>query len=298
MEEIKIGIDLGGSHVSVGAINLNRQILEQREKDFTVEEKKNLKEVAIHFMIDTINQLKEKYRISQVGLAVAGTVLNGVILKSVNLGIKDFDIKKELKEKISLPVKVRNDTKCAAIAEYEMSDLKQFQNVLFLTLGTGIGGAYIYQGKLLEGNQYEGFEFGHMVIKQDGILCRCGKKGCFEKYGSIVAFKNKIIERLDLSYDIPGVDLRKLIDEKKEQIDDIIEEYTNDLAIGISNLINIFEPDCITIGGGFSRYDSILLEPLKQKILNSNLLFNTRKDIILKTAKLGNDAGVIGASLL
>lgn len=298
MERVKVGIDLGGSHVAVGAVDLDGNIIEQYEKDFTVKEKVNLLPVAIEFMVEAIEHLKTKYEIAKVGLGMAGTISNGVVLKSVNLGIENFDMKKELEMKTGLQVVIKNDAKCVAIAEYQSEDLKPYQNVLFLTLGTGIGGSYIYQGKLMEGTVFEGFEFGHMIIKENGLLCRCGKKGCFEKYGSILAFKTKVIERLNLSHDIPGPELRKKIDTSKAFIEDIIEGYIRDLAIGISNLVNILEPDCIVIGGGFARYDYLLLEPLKEKLVNSKLLFNTRDDIMIKTAKMGNDAGVVGASLL
>lgn len=298
MENINIGIDLGGSHVAVGVVNNKGKIIEQFEKDFTIEEKKDILKVAIDYIVNTINELKNKYKFEKFGLGMPGTISNGKIIKSVNLGIEDFDIKQELEKRTNLKVTVKNDAKCAAIAEYEFGDLKQYENVLFLTLGTGIGGSYIYDGKLMEGTIYEGFEFGHMVINTNGIQCKCGKKGCFEKYGSILTFKNKIIERLNLSYDISGPDLRLAIKNSESDVKDIIEEYLCDLSVGISNLVNIFEPDCIVIGGGFARYDYMLLDKLKNKILKSNLLFNTRNEIIIKTAKLGNDAGIVGASKL
>ena len=137
-----------------------------------------------------------------------------------------------------------------------------------------------------------------MVIKNNGLICKCGKAGCFERYASILSFKNRVIDRLNLSYDIPGKELRKIIDDSQKQIQDIQSEYINDLALGISNLINIFEPDCIIIGGGFTRYSKWLLKPLKQKLLNSELLFNEREELIIEPAKLGNEAGIIGASIL
>lgn len=195
-------------------------------------------------------------------------------------------------------VKLKNDAKCAALAEYKFGQCKKYKNVLFLILGTGIGGAYIYNGELLEGSIFDGLEIGHMVIKENGRICRCGKKGCFEQYGSILAFKNKAIEKLGLSYDIAGKDLRQEIEKAKKEIETIQEEYLYNLAIGVSNLVNVLEPDAIVIGGGFARYSYMLLDPLKEKILNSNLLFNERKDIIIKSAELGNDAGMIGAAFL
>ncbi len=298
MEDINVGIDLGGSHVAIGIVDKNGKILDQYEKDFTVEEKKDLINVATKYIIENINMLKKQYSFSKFGIGVAGAISNGIILKSVNLGIVNYNIKQKLEEATKVKVIVKNDAKCAAIAEYKFGDCNKYQNVLFLTLGTGIGGSYIYQGNLMAGNSFEGFEFGHMIIKAGGVPCRCGKNGCFERYGSILVFKNKIIERLNLSYDISGPELREYMRISLDKIDDLIEEYLNDVSIGISNLINIFEPDCVVIGGGFARYDYILLAPLKNKLLNSNLLFNKRDVIKLQTAKLGNDAGIIGASIL
>ena len=298
MKDIDLGIDLGGSHVAIGIVNKDGKIIEQYEKDFTTKEKENVLKVAIDYIVEIVRKLKKKYNILEFGMGMAGTISNGVILRSVNLGAQNFDIKSELEEKTGLSVHVKNDAKCAAIAEYKYGDIKEFNNIIFLTLGTGIGGAYINHGNLMQSDSAEGYEVGHMIIREGGKKCRCGKEGCFETYGGILAFKTKVIERLNLSSDIPGPELREIINGSIDKIEDIIEEYTNDLAIGISNLINIFEPDCISIGGGFARYDYLLMDKLKDKLINSNLLFNRRGNIIIKTAKLGNDAGIIGASKL
>lgn len=298
MNNVNIGIDLGGSHVAIGVVNKDGTILEQFEKDFTVKEKENVLSVATRYIVDIIRILKQKYDFLEFGIGMAGTIKDGVILRSVNLGIENYDIKTELESKTGLSVHIKNDAKCAAIAEYKYGDIKQFNNIIFLTLGTGIGGAFIYHGSLMQGDYSEGCEIGHMVIKKEGLICKCGKKGCFETYGGILAFKRKVIDRLNVSPDISGPELRSLINGSMEELSDIVENYIDDLSIGISNLINIFEPDCIVIGGGFARYDYIFLEKLKDKLINSNLLFDKRKDIVIKTAKLGNDAGIIGASLL
>ncbi len=296
MKDINVGIDLGGSHVAIGVVNNEGEILEQYEKDFTTKEKENVLPVAIRYIVDTIRELKQKYELLEFGIGMAGAIRNGVILRSVNLGAENYDIKTELENKTGLSVHIKNDAKCAAIAEYKYGDIKNYNNIIFLTLGTGIGGAYIYHGSLMQSDIAEGYELGHIIIKENGLPCRCGKKGCFETYGGILAFKNKVIERLNISRDIPGPELRKKIDNSIDEILDIIDEYISDLAIGISNLINIFEPDCIVLGGGFARYDYLLLDKLKDKLTNSNLLFNKRKNIEIRAAKLGNDAGIIGAS--
>ena len=293
MDNIRIGIDLGGSHVSVGVVNNNYQVIEQYEKDFTVEEKKNVIKVAIEYIVNTVNHLKSIYNFSEIGIGMAGTIKDGIILVSPNIGIKNLNIKKLLEEKTGVKVNISNDAMCAAIGEYVYSNLRNYEKILFLTLGTGIGGNILLNGKIVDNPEYQ--ELGHTVIKENGIQCKCGKKGCFERYGSILVFKNKIIERLGLSYDISGPDLREQIKIHQEKVEDIIEEYINDLCLGLSILINKFNPDIVVIGGGFARYDYLLLEPLKERIKGMELLHN--KDIIIQTAKSGNDAGIIGATI-
>lgn len=293
-----LGIDLGGSHVAIGVISDEGEILEQYEKDFTIEEKQNLMEVAIDFIVNTVNSIKEKNNFTKLGIGIAGSISNGIVLRSVNLGIQNYNIKSVLEEKTGLQVTVKNDAKCAAFAEYKFGNGKNFKNVLFLSMGTGIGGAFIYDEKLISGDKFEGLEIGHMVIKAGGVPCKCGNSGCFERYGSILVFKNKVIERLHLPYNLSGVEIREEIENHKDEIEDIIDEYTCDLALGISNLVNIFEPDCIILGGGFARYENILLQKVKEKLINSDFLFNKRDDICLEVAKFGNEAGIIGASCI
>lgn len=199
---------------------------------------------------------------------------------------------------------MQNDAKCAAIAENEYGVLQEHENSIFLTLGTGIGGAVIYNGKLLEGKCFSGYEFGHMTINVNGEQCKCGKKGCFELYGSMKNFKKTFKEKLELSQYTHSEQLLDLLkynvalEKNDERIEQVINEYTQNLAIGISNLINIFEPEAIGIGGSFAYFEEFLLEKLKDKIINENLLFNPRQDITIKSALLKNDAGIIGASML
>ena len=298
---MKIGIDLGGSHIAIGVVNYNNELIEKIEKDFSEEDKMDIITIIEKFIVENIKLLENKYDLDCIGIAIPGVTKNGVIIKTVNLGINNYDIKSSLEEKLKIPIKVRNDGKCACIAEYHnmIKNDKNLENanVLFLTIGTGIGGGIIYNGNLLEGHTFEGYELGHMIIKTNGIPCKCGKSGCFERYGSILEYKNKVKQRLNISKEINGEPLRDIIKSKKNQILDINEQYISDLAIGISNLINIFEPDLIVIGGGFVHYSSMFEFELKNALLNSSLLFNKREDIDIRYAKLGNDAGIIGATI-
>lgn len=301
---MKIGVDLGGSHIAIGAVDNNGKVIEKFEKRITKTEKKNIKKTIEEYIIEKTKMLQEKYKITSIGIAVPGTIENGVILKSVNLELKNYPLLDKLKENINIPIKIKNDTKCAAIAENKYGALREYNSGIFLTLGTGIGGAIIINNKLLEVGELPGCEFGHMIIQKNGLQCNCGKKGCFEKYASMKALKDNLRNVLNLDEKTSGKDLLDIIrrnpqgSENFNKINKVIEEYIDNLSIGISNLINIFEPEAVVIGGSFVFYEEIFMNRLKEKILNNSLLFNQRKEIIIQTAILGNDAGLIGSTLL
>ena len=294
---MKIGIDLGGSHIAIGVINNNEFIVEKIEKRLLAKEKKNIKTTIESYIIENINDLRQKYKITEIGIAVPGTIQKNEIIKSVNLNVKNYNLVENLKKQIDLPIKIRNDAKCAAIAESKIGALKNYKRSIFLTLGTGIGGAVIINGKLLDTGELSGCEFGHMIIQKDGIKCNCGKKGCFEKYASMKALKNNLRNSLGLNETTRGQELLDKIrkNAEEEKIKKIIDEYIEYLSIGISNLINIFEPEAIGIGGSFVYFSDVLLEKLKTNIQDKKYLFNDRKEIIIVPAAFGNDAGIIGS---
>ena len=303
---MKIGIDLGGSHIAIGVIDKNGQIIEKFEKRLLEKEKKNIKKSIEDYIVENTNNLIEKYKITEMGIAIPGTISNGVIVKSVNLGLENYNIVEELKEKINITIKSQNDAKCAAIAESKYGCLKEYKRSIFLTLGTGIGGAVIIDGKLLDTGNVPGCEFGHMIIEKNGIQCNCGKKGCFERYASMKAFKNNLRKALGVDETTRGQELLDIIrksedntkeqeNEKNKEIKIVIDEFIDNLSIGISNLINIFEPEAIGIGGSFVYFEDVLLEKLKANIQEKNYLFNEREKLIILPAVLGNDAGIIGS---
>lgn len=297
---MKIGIDLGGSHIAVGLIESSGNILYKREVQILKEDEKHIKDIIENYICTAVSEFSEFHKVEEIGIAIPGTVSSKTVIKSVNLGLENYAIIDNLKKRINFPIKIKNDAKCAAIAENTYGSLKQYANSVFLTLGTGIGGAVFINNKLLSPDGVPGFEFGHIVINKNGKLCRCGKRGCFEQYGAMRVFKEKIIKTLQLDSKIDGEELLKIVERNKNKnaILDIIDEYTTDLSVGISNLINIFEPEAIGLGGSFVYFENLLLPQLKGKLLDGNLLFNKREDIIINTAILGNDAGMIGATLI
>ena len=294
---MKIGVDIGGSHIGVGLVDNNGSIVLKIEK--FIKDKTNIKAQIEEFVSETIIEMGLVYNIESIGIAIPGTVTENKIIKAVNLGIENYDLATNLEKILKIPVKLKNDAKCAALAEQKYGELVNYDDSIFLCIGTGVGAAVIHNGKMLEPDDVPGFEFSHTIIQKDGELCNCGKRGCFETYASLKRFKQKISDRFDLNT-LSGKEIRKFITENSnnQMIKEMIKEYVDYLSIGISNIINIFEPDAICIGGSFSEYGNIFYEPLKDALLEGNLLFNHRNEIIIKYAKLKNDAGIIGATLI
>ena len=293
---MKIGIDIGGSHIGIGLVTEEGKIISKEEKYIT--ETVNIEEKIEKFIIEKVTQIPDYKNIELIGIAVPGTVSDNKIIKAVNLGIENYELANRLEEKLHIKVKLRNDAKCSALAEQKYGELAGFENSVFLCIGTGIGGAVIYNGKLLEAKGVPGFEFSHTIIQKNGKLCNCGKRGCFEVYASLKRFKEEVSNEFNLNT-MDGEKIREFILQNAQDIRlrYMLNNYIQDLSIGISNIINIFEPETICLGGSFAEYKDIFYEPLKRTLLDGNLLFNKRDDIILKLAKLKNDAGIIGATI-
>ena len=297
---MKIGVDLGGSHIGIGIVNEKGYVIEKSERRIMQKDRKDIKNIIENYMVEKIKDIIETNEISEIGIAIPGTTANGKVIKSVNLGLKNYSIVQRLEQKINLPIKIANDCRCAAIAENKYGALKKYSREVFITLGTGIGGAVIINDKPLDTGEYPGCEFGHMVIQKNGLQCNCGKKGCFEKYGSMKAFKDNLRKELGLDEKTRGQDLLDITrkDQENPKIKKVINEYIENLSLGISNIINIFEPEVIGIGGSFVYFSDILLDKLKENLLQKEYLFNQRKKINIVQAILGNDAGIIGSTML
>ena len=294
---MKLGIDLGGSHIGIGIVNEKGYVVEKVEKRLLSKDKKNIKNVIEEYIFEQVENFRKKQEISLIGIAVPGTVSNNVVTKSVNLGLKNYPIVERLQQKINIPIQIANDCSCAALAENKYGALKKYSREVFITLGTGIGGAVIIDDKLLNTGDLPGCEFGHMIIQKNGLECKCGKKGCFEKYASMKAFKDNLRKELGVDENTRGQELLDILrkNEKNTKFKKIIDEYIENLSIGLSNIVNIFEPEIIGIGGSFVFFSDILLEKLKKNIIEKGYLFNPRKEINIVTAILGNDAGIIGS---
>ena len=298
---MNIGIDLGGSHIGVGLIKEGK-VISKKEKDISIKEN-NIKEHIVESISEFTNQILEENLIKIddiefIGISTPGVAKDNCIYNIVNLGIEEFKIVEMLNRYFNKEIKIKNDAKCAAIAEFKYGCMKDYTNGIFFTMGTGIGGAAFVNNILIESNVFPGTEFGHMVIKKDGRACKCENHGCFETYGSMKVLKEEIKRQYGLNSDTSSKEIVSLIKQelKTEKMSRMIDEYVSYLAIGIANLVNIFEPDVIGLGGSIVYIGDIIKERLEKEIIEKRLLFNKRDTINIQIATLGNDAGMIGAA--
>ena len=297
---MKIGIDIGGSHIAIAMVSKEGKIIQKIEQDLVIQEK--MSQYILNYVDKTIEQLGRTADIEQIGIAAPGNSNGSIITNLVNLGIEKIDFK-EIEKKYHIPLRSINDAKAAAIAEKKYGSIKGYSDSVFLCLGTGIGGAVFLNNQLLKANRNPGFEIGHMVIDRKGNICHCGKRGCFETYCSMKRLKDQLQEILQtkISQKIKNAVILKEILEKNikdREIQIILEEYIENLMIGLSNMIDIFEPEIICIGGSFVYFKEILYDKLIEKMGKEKYVFNRNALPKIVLASLGNDAGIIGATLI
>jgi len=307
---MKLGIDIGGNHILIAVVDGNK-ILKKKDTEIREfvqnNEEEKIKKYILKILVDGIKKFYNS-EIKKITIGCCGTIKDGKIIKATNLKVYNFELVKELRDGLkskigdeitNLEIVMKNDAKIAAVAEKEYGVLKDYEDALFLTVGTGIGGACFINDKLVEPKRYSGFEYGHMLIDRKGKVCSCGAKGCFERYASITALKESFRKEFnfDKTHEITGKELCEFIEFGMKndiiswKIEEILDNYTRNLALGISNLINIFEPEIVVLGGSIVYYEDLLLQKIKEKLF----VFN-REGVLpeLKMAVLGNDAGVIG----
>lgn len=295
---MKIGIDLGGSHIGIGVVSNGINIVEKYEVD--ISSTYNVKEFIEKEIITQLKQFIKKYNITEIGIAVPGIVKDQKILGLHNLEIGNYDIISSISKQIDIPIKIKNDGVCAAIAEMKYGNLQEYSNSIFICLGTGVGGAICENGIAIPSNEKIGYEFGHMPFEKTGIIsqekCKCGKNNCFEIYGSIKRLKNCLIKEI-CGYnatisDFSGKELHDIIlkNINNKNVRKIIEQYVQNTVFGIYKIACITEPQAICLGGGFTYYKDILFNEFVKEF--AKLEEKTPKLLI---AKFENNAGIIGA---
>lgn len=292
-----IGIDIGGTSVKWGILDENLNIVE-RSSFATI---KSSDTDLLDAISNLVNEKKQKYDFKYVGMGSPGCVdtERGIIAGSANTPFKDTPAGEIVKAKTGLPLIVGNDANCAAYGEFEFSETKA-RNLVMLTLGTGVGGAIIIDGKLYTGKKGFAGEIGHMIIVKDGVRCGCGRLGCLESYASATALIRMFKERIaaeggSLSgqvispEEINGKLAFELVMANNPSACEIFDEYCAYLATGINNIEMIFDPGEIVLAGGITNDEEVLMKHLSP--------FVTGIKSKISVSKLRNDAGFIGAAL-
>ncbi len=308
-----IGIDLGGTNISAGIVDENGNIL---VKASTPTMNGREYEDIIDDMAELSKKLMKELNVTEKDIEALGVGLPGMIDKKKgisiyanNLNFNNVNIVEEMQKRIDLPCYIENDANCAAIGENICGVAYGNENLIYITIGTGLGAGIIMNGKVFDGSFGGGGEAGHMVIVAEGEECSCGRKGCWEAYASASALRRE--GRIAAAkypnskiYDLVDGNI-KLIDAKTvfdaADMDDeiaveIIDKYIKYLAVGLVNLVNIFQPEAIIIGGGVCAQGDNIINPLK-KIL-SEKVYGGELKTKLSAATLGNDAGIVGAAML
>lgn len=297
-KNMNIGIDIGGSHIGLGLVNDKGEIIEKIEKN--IQKTADMENILVNYIVENVKiLLKHKdlklSQIEKIGIAIPGVIKQNRVYNSNNLGLNDFDLVEKLQTHFNTKIQIRNDAKCAAICEKKYGALKKYNDCVFLCMGTGIGGAVFLQNQLLKPRDTDGFELGHMIIEKNGKKCPCGNSGCFESYCSMKNLRSEIETKLELKNQIKTSDIIKLKEDSK--VKEVIEEYIENLSIGIANIINIFAPESICFGGSLVYIKDIILPKLEEKIKDTKLKFDIQDSIKYLTAEYGNDAGIIGSTL-
>ncbi len=306
-----IGIDVGGMSVKGLIIDGNGNVKAEGSIVTNCENGgdamcANISEL-VHTMLSQSHLCKND--IAGVGVGCPGLIdsKNGIVVFAGNLCLRNFPLSQKLEEILQLPVKITNDANAAALGEARFGAGKEYSDSILITLGTGVGGGIIIDGKLFEGYRSAGAEIGHMVIVENGSPCSCGRKGCFEAYSSASALIKKTKEEMQADpasemwkgYNLETVNGKTAFEYPQDHTaQKVIEWYIRYLACGIVNLINIFRPQAVMLGGGISKEGERLTKPL-QAIVDKELFGGTEySPVKIITATLGNRAGAFGAAAL
>jgi len=310
-----VGIDLGGTNIAAGVVNENYEIIAKTStKTNCPRPASEIGEDMAKTAIEAVKKAELTMdQIEWIGIGTPGIAdnANGTIVYANNLGFRDVPMADYIHKLIDKPVFIENDANAAAYGEFVAGAAKGSNNAVCITLGTGVGGGIIIDGKIYSGSNMAGAELGHTIIELNGPQCTCGRKGCFEVYSSATGLIRMSKEAMEA--DKNSV-MWKLADEKNGKVSartsfdamragdktatEVVDKYITYLAAGITNIINIFQPDVLCIGGGVCNEGDTLLNPVKDLVKKEVYTRSLDKNTEIVIAKLGNDAGIIGAAFL
>ncbi len=310
-----IGVDLGGTNIAAGIVNEKGEML---KKGSVPTNAKRPADEIIKDMGELCKKLMAEQGITAddvqyAGIATPGTADhdNGIVVYANNLPFENYPLAAKLTEFSGIKkVLIENDANAAAKGEAEMGAAKGCNNSVMITLGTGVGGGIIIDKKVYSGFNYAGGELGHVVIEVDGAQCSCGRKGCWEAYSSATGLINMTKAKMQETKDtvmweiapsLDDVDGKTAFDAMRKNDKagkEVVDKYIKYLAAGLINMINIFQPEVLVIGGGICKEGENLTKPLQEYIDREEYARSNKQRTTVKIASLGNDAGIIGAAML
>lgn len=313
---MRIGVDIGGTNLVAGLVDGNYNLV-CKESTPALATRPDTEIVADIIML--CKKLMEKNNLSKndiesIGVGIPGchNPDTGVVLYCANINLHNTPMADMIRKEIDVPVFLGNDADCAALGEAYAGATKDVSDSMMITIGTGIGGGIIINKRIYNGFNHIGGELGHMVIVQDGDVCGCGRKGCWEAYGSATALIRRTKAAVEAN---PDSRLAKLVDGDVSRVDGktafdamregcpvgtaVVDEFVKYFSTGLINIINIFQPEKVVIGGGISKEGKPLVDAI-MKHVNAERYGkdNELPKTTIHTAVLGNDAGIIGAAVL
>lgn len=307
-----IGIDLGGTNIAAGLVDGKGRIIHKDSVKTHAERKdteivKDMAELAKKVTLDAGYALSD---IEWVGIGSPGTcdTDKGVLVYTNNLSFRNTPMRDEFRKTFDVPVYIANDADAAAYGEAMAGAAKNAESSVMITLGTGVGGGIIIDGKILNGFNHAGGELGHMSICMDGLKCTCGNAGCWETYASATALIRQTKEAMEKYPDSvmhelskeKGVNGKTAFDAAKTGDKaglEVVNNYIKYVSIGITNIILIFQPEKLLVGGGVSAQGDYIINPIREYV-KAHDYCKTEKHTVIEAASLGNDAGIIGAAFL
>lgn len=297
---VRIGIDIGGTTTKIGLVDIHQKLIASTVMDTNA--KRPAEEVIGEIATRTLDLLEDQgIAMDQcigVGIGVPGTIdsKRGIVKYSNNIQWENVELTKIMGAYLPIPIRIANDADCAALGEAVAGAGKECQDVIMLTLGTGVGGGIILDGKIYEGKGLGGSELGHMVIVENGEACTCGRKGCLEAYASATALMREA--KRATGEDLKPKEIFEGARAGDPKLQKLVQNYIGKLGTGIVNIVNIFRPQLVILGGGISAQEEDLLPPLREMMKTG--CFGGEKGELpeIERAAPGNEAGMIGAASL
>lgn len=308
--EYYIGIDIGGTNIAAGILDGNYNILKKRSV-------KTLSPRSAESICDDIAVMCRKLcedanvpyeSIRGIGAACPGIIKDGTVCFASNLKFENVPLKALLEERCGKKCAVCNDANAAALAEYAAGSGKGYRSLVAVTIGTGVGGGIVLDGRIWEGFNGAGAEIGHIVTVPGGRICSCGNRGCLETYCSATALINdtkeamindptsKLWEICKSTDDVNGQSAYLAAGLGDATAKKVINKFIRYLSIGVANIITLLQPEVVCIGGGMSAEGETLIAPLSELVSQSGVIKSLSKKTKITAAVLLNDAGIVGAA--